>query len=274
MPKLPQPDLFATKSDGFEPLAGTGPRLWIRRLVIWSSPSEDPIRDIALRPGLNIVWSPDADAEGSPMGHGGGKTSFCRLIRYCLGEDSYGTDSQRQRIAEVIPDARVGAEIILDGELWNVIRPIGAGAGSGRHCATKGGSLEALIQNDLLSPTMRPLREAIVSAVMPSAAPHMPVGGSVDDAWEAALAWITRDQECRLRDVLEWRSPETQSRSPSRNMSKADRLRVVRLLLKALQQDEIDAGRRAHNHKQRAEKSARRKQRVEWLRDDVAREPS
>ena len=272
MPKPPPPDLFVPKFDGFDPLSGTGPRLWIRRLVIWSSQNHDPIRDIALRPGLNIVWSPDADADGSPMGHGGGKTIFCRLIRYCLGEDSFGNDSQRQRIAEVIPDARVGAEIMLDGELWNVIRPIGAGARSGRHCATRGGSLEALIQSDLPNPTMRPLREAIVNAIMPSAAPHMPVGSNFDDAWEASLGWMTRDQECRLRDVLEWRSPETQSRSPSRNMSKADRLRVVRLLLKALQQDEIDAARRAHSHKQRAEESARRKQRVEWLRDDVARD--
>ena len=82
---------------------------------------------------------------------------------------------------------------------------------------------------------------------------------------------MTRDQECRLLDILEWRAPETQSRSPIRNMSKPDRLKVVRLLLKALQQEEIDATRRAQEHKQKADEAARRKQRVEWLRDDVGR---
>ncbi|MDP5281420.1 hypothetical protein Q9Q95_21015 [Sphingomonas sp. DG1-23] len=272
MPKPSLPDLFAEQLDGFQPIQGNGPRLWIRRLVIWRAADEPPIRDISLRPGLNIVWSPDAEGEDGHMGHGGGKTSFCRLIRYCLGEDSYGADAQRQRIANSLPDAHVGAEIMLDGELWNVIRPIGAGAGTGRHYAQAGGSLDGLAWGDLPNSTISPLRKAIASAVMPAAAPHMPVGSSLDDAWEATLAWLTRDQECRLLDILDWRAPETQSRSPSRNMSKPDRVRVIRLLLKALQQDEIGALRRAQEHKRRAEEAARRKQRIEWVRDDVARD--
>lgn len=127
MPNPPQPDLFATSFDGFLPLDGNGPRLWVRRLVIWSAVEEAPVRDIALRPGLNIVWSPDSGADDQPMGHGGGKTSFCRIIRYCLGEDSFGTDAQRNRLAAAMPGSLVGAEIMLDGQLWNVIRPIGAG---------------------------------------------------------------------------------------------------------------------------------------------------
>ena len=117
MPNPPQPDLFAASLDGFVPLNANGPRLWVRRLVIWEKRDAAPIRDIPLRTGLNIVWSPDGDAAGSPMGHGGGKTSFCRLIRYCLGEESFGTDAQRQRIANAMPDAHVGAEVMLDGEL-------------------------------------------------------------------------------------------------------------------------------------------------------------
>lgn len=272
MTKPPLPDLFATSLDGFQPTGGNGPRLWIRRLVIWSAMGEPPIRDILLRPGLNIVWSPDAEGEDGHMGHGGGKTSFCRLIRYCLGEDSYGTDAQRQRIANAMPDACVGAEVMLDGELWNVIRPIGAGAGSGRHYAQQGGLLDALVQGEIPNSTISPLRQAIAGAVLPSVAPYMPTGSSLDEAWESTLAWLTRDQECRLLDILDWRAPETQSRSPSRNMSKPDRVRVIRLLLKALQQDEIDALRRAQEHKRKAEEAARRKQRVEWVRDDVARD--
>lgn len=271
MPTPPQPNLFAASLDGFAPLNGDGPRLWVRRLVIWNKREDPAIRDISLRPGLNIVWSPDGNAAGSPMGHGGGKTSFCRLVRYCLGEDSFGTDAQRQRIASAMPDAHVGAEVMLDGELWNVIRPIGAGTGAGSHCAVKGGTLASLLEGEMPNPTMAPLRHAIATAIMPTAALHMPGTSSLDHAWEAALAWMTRDQECRLLDILEWRAPETQSRSPSRNMSKPDRLKVIRLLIKALQQDEIDATQRAQSHKRKADEAAQRKQRVEWLRNDVAR---
>lgn len=229
------------------------------------------MRDILLRPGLNIIWSPSAESVGDYMGHGGGKTSFCRLVRYCLGEESFGTEIQRQRIASAMPEAHVGAEVMLDGELWTVLRPIGAGAGSSSHCAQEGGSLEALVQGEIPNPTMRPLRQAIASAVMPSVSAQMP-GSSSDDAWQAALAWMTRDQECRLRDVLDWRAPETQSHSPVRNMSESDRLKVVRLLLKALHQDEIHAVRRAQAHRRKAQDLTRRKQSIEWLRDNVARD--
>src|SRR6185436_15145859 len=79
----------------------------------------------------------------------------------------------------------------------------------------------------------------------------------------------SRDQECRLLDILDWRAPETQSRSPSRNMSKAQRLSVVRLLINALQPEEIEANRRAQGHRRAAEDAGRRKERIEWVRDEV-----
>ena len=44
------------------------PRLWIRRVVIWSEPGVI-LREIALRPGLNIIWAPDpADRSGGSVG--------------------------------------------------------------------------------------------------------------------------------------------------------------------------------------------------------------
>ena len=269
MPKPSLPDLFRSSIDAIIPEAGRSePRLWVRRLIIWSERGQ-VVRDISLRPGLNIVWSPDADADGNPMGHGGGKTSFCRLLRYCLGEDSFGTIDQRQLIANAMPDAHVGAEIILDGNPWVVVRPIGNPRG--RHLAQKGGNLDAAFSDDMPNTTMSPLRQAIAEAIMPEATPHMPIGSSADDAWEAALAWISRDQECRLLDILEWRAAETQSRSPSRAMSKADRLVVVRLLINALQPTEIEASRRAQSHRRAAEEADKKKTRVEATRADVAR---
>jgi hypothetical protein len=66
-----------------------GPNLWIKRLVIVREPG-DVIRDVELHPGLNIVWSADEEGSGGEFSdygdHGVGKTLFCRLLRYCLGE--------------------------------------------------------------------------------------------------------------------------------------------------------------------------------------------
>jgi hypothetical protein len=268
LPKLPLPDLFASTLDTIVPVDGNGPRLWVRRVIIWSERGQ-MVRDVPLRPGLNIVWSPDADGAGNPMGHGGGKTSFCRLLRYCLGEDSFGTTDQRHLIANAMPEAHVGAEVILDGELWTVVRPIGNPRG--RHFVQKGGTLESAFVEDMPNTGISPLRQAIAAAIMAEATPHIPVGSNADEAWEAALAWISRDQECRLLDILEWRAPETQSRSPSRNMSKAQRLSVVRLLINALQPEEIDANRLAQSHRRAAEDASRRKERIDWVRDEIGR---
>lgn len=267
MPSLPE--LFASSIKAITPEAGRSqPRLWVRRLVIWAKRGE-VIRDISLRRGLNIVWSPDADDVGNHMGHGGGKTSFCRLLRYCLGEDSFGTVDQRQLIANSMPDAHVGAEIMLNGERWVVVRPIGNPRG--RHFVQKGGVLDSAFTEDMPNTAISPLRKAIAEAIMVEATPHMPIGSSPDDAWEAALAWISRDQECRLLDILEWRSVETQSRSPSRAMSRTDRLAVVRLLLNALQPAEIEATRHALGHKRAAEEAEKKKARVEATKEDVGR---
>jgi hypothetical protein len=66
------------------------PRLWVRRIVLWEKPGEI-IRDIRLRQGLNIIWSPDPGADQAELGldagsgHGAGKTLFCRLAAVLPG---------------------------------------------------------------------------------------------------------------------------------------------------------------------------------------------
>ena len=92
-----QPDLFGPVAPEIRPAAGRSePRLWVRRLAIWSAPGV-LLREIRLRPGLNVLWAPDPADQGgvtesvSGVGHGSGKTLFCRLLRYCLGEDRFGS---------------------------------------------------------------------------------------------------------------------------------------------------------------------------------------
>lgn len=85
-----QPELFPRTVSNFRPVEGQKePRLWVRRLVIWRDMASKPIRDIPLRPGLNV----GAYQGGAPIedviGHGSGKTLFCRMLRYCLGEPRY-----------------------------------------------------------------------------------------------------------------------------------------------------------------------------------------
>src|SRR5215475_8040898 len=86
---LQQHEIFApSKLSLTVPAGQNGARLWVRRLAIWEAPGGQKIRDIELRKGLNIVWSPDGFDDISAggvrtIGHGSGKTLFCRLLRYC-----------------------------------------------------------------------------------------------------------------------------------------------------------------------------------------------
>ncbi len=261
-----QHNLFFSSLDSLQPEVGrTAPLLWVRRLVIWRARGEI-IRDVSLKTGLNVVWSPDSGQEGDPVGHGGGKTSFCRLIRYCLGEDSFGSQSQKQMIISKLIDGYVGAEIILDDVPWVVLRPIGTG--KAHYCAL-GENLDEAFTPELSNTGLGPLRQAITKIVMSDAASNMPVANRAEDGWEAALAWLTRDQECRLRDALDWRAPQTQSQSPSRQMSEAERLITVRLLINALLPQELTATATFNRRVRELESAKGMRKRLENLVSDL-----
>ena len=157
MPK--QLDLIGSNPFQISQAGGiTAPRLWVRHLKIWQEPDNDPIRDIKLRPGLNIIWSPDGtnDASGeqnAAIGHGSGKTLFCRLIRYCLGEKHYASKSLRNLIVEAFPNGIVGAEVILDDVCWAIARPIGNGT---RHMAIQNGNLDEIVKGEDASTEIDP----------------------------------------------------------------------------------------------------------------------
>lgn len=237
-----QPDLF-----GPAPLAvtlppgGELPTLWVRRLTLWKEPGE-PVRHIELRPGLNFIWSPDpADMGGraasGELGHGAGKTLFCRLLRYCLGEDRFAPDPQRLSIGAAFLNGWVSAEVMLKGTPWAVLRPLGVGRG---HFAVEGVSPEQLFDH-LTEPTgMAPLLDAIEQQVLTArVAGLMPVDHR-HDAWRVALAWLTRDQECRFDHVLDWRAAESDSDSPTRSMPRSRRQDAMRVLIAAISPEEIE----------------------------------
>ena len=54
-----QPDFLSPPGLEIKPEVGRSePRLWVRRLVVWSEPGKI-LRQVVLHPGLNIIWSPD-----------------------------------------------------------------------------------------------------------------------------------------------------------------------------------------------------------------------
>ena len=241
-----QLELITSNDFRLQPEAGrVHPRLWVRKFVIWKDRAT-VIREVKLRPGLNIVWSPDpADQKGdtSALGHGSGKTLFCRLLRYCLGEDRYAGDNLRHQITYAFTEGWVGAEVIIDGVPWAVLRPIGSGR---KHYAVPNTELVELISGDHPATGIEPLIDAIEASVLTAAVSNLIMTGP-STAWPLALAWMTRDQECRFDHPLDWRSVTSESDSPARALRREDILGALRVLIGAIDpeeyklRDEVDA---------------------------------
>lgn len=236
-----QLDLLQPSGLGLKPESGRSePRLWVRRLVLWKEPG-DKLRDIELRPGLNIIWSPDpADShnsttEKSSLGHGSGKSLFCRLIRYCLGEDRFAPDEQRSHIAQAFPTGEVGAEVVLDGIAWTIFRPIGM---TRHHYAIPGGDFDSIIAGEVKPTGIEPFLEAIETGILSDEVADLIPGDRPLRGWLSALAWLARDQECRFAHPLQWRSPTSKSISPVRSLSETKILEALRILIGAMTPEE------------------------------------
>ncbi|WP_372090744.1 hypothetical protein P7L79_17235 [Tistrella mobilis] len=223
------------------PEGRAGPRLWVRRLAIFRDP-QTIIRDVRLKPGLNIIWTPDMSSSGSrALAHGSGKTTFCRLLRACLGEPAYATDAQRSRLMARFPNGLFMAEIMIDGACWVAVRPLGLPGGE---FVVQADSAEDAIAQGRRDGDQTSVDPIIVSSFFSTIAGATPpeVGG--DHVWDVLRAWLTRDQECRLADILAWRSSQTQTRSRAQVLGETAKLTMVRLALRALDAEERAAATR------------------------------
>lgn len=218
------------------------PRLWVRRLVIWSKP-EEILQDVPLRRGLNIIYSPDPGTAEATLGqkggsgHGVGKTLFCRFLRYCLGEDTFAHDDLRREIQTRFPEGLVGAEVMINGQLWSVIRPIGT---TRKHVSKPDVDLGTLMTDFSEDADITPYYEALNSLISDAVDKHIP--GSHDlKRWLFALAWLSRDQEVRFTHIRDWRHPDSDTRSPVRDTSADERNVIIRSFLNIMADEELKA---------------------------------
>lgn len=215
------------------------PAVWIRRLMIVESldPAARTIRDISFRCGLNIVRTTERTPdETRPVGHSVGKTLLLRLIRYCLGETSFSTRPVRAAIANSLPHAYVFAEVWVGGEWWAVARPIGLDHSIGLSRAIRSDSIDAVRAagtevskfSEFLAAIDALSKPWFVEMNLPSAN-HPP-------RWLDLLAWLARDQHCRMRHALEWRDPESESGTAP--LAREDASLLIRMVMGLLSEDE------------------------------------
>lgn len=182
------------------------PRLWVER--VWLLESREPltiVREVALRPGVNVVWArePESDA-GSGLasaGHGVGKTSFCLLLRYLLGDEATAISSLREKAAASFPKGGVAAQVHVDGVSWLVYRPYAA---FGHSLARGGFALDSLFEEPRagdFSAYQAALQTAFIGRLPAQTLP----GTNQPLEWRHLLAWCIREQRTRFDGFFHWR---------------------------------------------------------------------
>lgn len=218
------------------------PGVWVSRLILFEKLSPGPviIREVKLSRGLNIVWAQEPDDDNTTTeikGHSAGKTSFCRLLRYVLGEKTFGTKANQKLIQSDLPDGYVGAELHVMGKPWAAIRPFDTAR---RSYARADVSVEALIAERRAALGHEEYVNQLGLAKLLDALETATVVRSTQSIeWDHVLAWCTRDQEARFQNIHEWRSTRSESDWPAFKASKADALFVMRTVLGLFLPDEL-----------------------------------
>lgn len=201
-------------------------------------------RDIPFHRGLNIVEGvelpDDAGVDAAhPVtlsGHSVGKTTLCRLIRYCLGEGTFGNKGAMSRIRNAFPEGWVGMELTLAGEAWAVRKSIGK---SGNSMAAPGLTIEALFALNPKDNQYAAYIQRLKSVTMGGLAATHPPNSQKPYTWQHLLAWLTRDQEARFQSLHEWRNARSGSGPLGFDKRKEDALYLIRLVLDLLPEEEL-----------------------------------
>ena len=126
---------------------------------------------------------------------------------------------------------------MLDGVCWSIVRPIGAGR---QHLAIRDAELSQVALRDDAASGLAPFLDAVVAGLLPGEVATLVPGGNATNAWLVALAWLSRDQECRFDKLLEWRSPDSDSGSPARSLAVQQRQDALRTLIGVVVPEEFE----------------------------------
>ncbi len=228
----------------------SSPRLWIKRIALFESSEkkETPIRNVVFQRGLNIVWGVELPDEAGvnithPVtisGHSVGKTILCRLIRYCLGESTFGNQRVLSRIRYAFPKGWVGMELAVNGQDWAVLKSLDL---SGNFTAGQEITVEGLFDQDRQKNQYRRFIDNLQNVMMSRLHSSAPPDSDKYYEWRHLLAWLTRDQESRFQSPHDWRSPRSGSDTPKFQKPKEHALYLIRLVLDLVQDKELDVSR-------------------------------
>jgi hypothetical protein len=218
------------------------PVLWIRELRILrklETGDSNEVRRVTLRRGLNIIWAPPEEGDEPELygdglsGHASGKTLFCRILRYLLGESSYGPDSLQEAVEESFQhELWALAEVFLGGQLWLSARPL---AGTAHKFAMRGSTIDEFLQGQPTRGDFTDFTKAVEGTVCGEVLAA--AQGGEQFGWRYLLPWLARDQECRFSGLTEWRSALAKSENPQ--TSAGEQQELMQAVLDLLKAEEV-----------------------------------
>lgn len=217
--------LLSENFDGLKPdKTHTTPRIWIEEIRVYKAFNPELLqKEYTLQRGLNILWADPGEGKAELYaagisGHAAGKTTFCRLLRYLLGEPVPGTERFRQKLVEWEPNAVLIGKLWLDGVPWIVCRPLGLDK---RDFALKSERIENVFENQTGAIDYSVFFDRLEAVGLGTLQNSLLPFGGAPLSWRRLLPWLSRDQECRLGKLSVWRDPVTESQTPETTLTDA-----------------------------------------------------
>ncbi len=252
----------------FIPLTGREePAIWVSKIGVfkdWKPVEENTLRTFTLHRGLNILWANPEGAnpeENRLSGHGAGKSTFCRLIRHLLNEDSAGTAAFLEGLRRHFTSPWLAGEVFVNGERWLVGRPL---SDHGHHSfAFKGESLDFDFPEKPPRQGFKEYQEALEIAALGDLTEKRLPDSQRELDWQRLIPWLSRDQEAHYSGLLEWRHKDSEHKSPV--PSHDDRGHILRLVLGLLNSQEKDLLEKYARESEQHEKKVRERPRKESI---------
>ena len=213
------------------------PLVWVKQLALFESlnPLVEIRKPIQFGMGLNIIQGEFKESSDAfETGHGIGKTTVCRLLRYCLGEKTFGQNHVAEEVRNCFPTSYVGAVIEVDGVEWSVLRSLRQ---RGKDYAKQQTPLSELVDADDPK-NYSTLTEELERVAFDGIPKREVLSNGHSIQWLHLLAMCSRDQESRYDRFWNWRHSRSESSTPKFAKPKVDASLCVRAILGLLDPDE------------------------------------